>query len=283
VLRQVEVEMGSNQSDLQLSGKVVVVTGAARGIGAAIAKAFGSAKCKVLVADRMKRVDGRAKAETVAQEIMRAGGQASVMQIDVSDQSQVSKMFETAEKEFGRVDIFISNAAIMKGGYIWDTDLKNLQEHFDVNVKGSFLCCQAAAKQMIKQGSGGKIIVISSIDGIEGNEAEIAYAMSKASLILMTKCMALELAKHKINVNAIAPGWVDTEMTIPYLNEALLKELKKRIPVGELAKPEQIAGGALFLASPLSSFMTGHVMVMDGGQTIDQTIRAGETAVQYSA
>ena len=270
-------------ADLQLSGKVVVVTGAARGIGAAIAKAFGSAKCKVLVADRMRRPDGRARAETIAQEIAKAGGEAFVMQVDVSDQTQVDKMFQTAVEKFGKIDIFVSNAAIMRGGYIWDTDLKNLQEHFDVNVKGSFQCCQAVAKRMIKQGTGGKIIIISSIDGMEGNEAEIAYAMSKASLILLMKCMAVELAQHKINVNAIAPGWVETEMTVPFLNDALLKEVRKRIPLGDMAKPEQIAGGALFLASHLSSFMTGHVMVMDGGQTINQTIKAGETAVQYSA
>ncbi len=270
------------RADLQLSGKVVVVTGAARGIGAAIAKAFGSAKCKVLVADRMRRPDGRARAETIAQEIAKAGGEAFVMQVDVSDQTQVDKMFQTAVEKFGKIDIFVSNAAIMRGGYIWDTDLKNLQEHFDVNVKGSFQCCQAAAKRMIKQGTGGKIVIISSIDGMEGNEAEIAYAMSKASLILLMKCMAVELAQHKINVNAIAPGWVETEMTVPFLNDALLKEVRKRIPLGDMAKPEQIAGGALFLASHLSSFMTGHVMVMDGGQTINQTIKAGETAVQYS-
>jgi NAD(P)-dependent dehydrogenase (short-subunit alcohol dehydrogenase family) len=277
------IEMSSSYpADLQLSGKVVVVTGAARGIGAAIAKAFGSAKCKVLVADRMRRPDGRARAETVAQEIAKAGGEAFVMQIDVSDQAQVDKMFQTAAEKFGKIDIFVSNAAIMRGGYIWDTDLKNLQEHFDVNVKGSFQCCQAAAKRMIKQGTGGKIVIISSIDGMEGNEAEIAYAMSKASLILLMKCMAVELAQHKINVNAIAPGWVETEMTVPFLNDALLKEVRRRIPLGDMAKPEQIAGGALFLASHLSSFMTGHVMVMDGGQTINQTIKAGETAVQYS-
>ena len=269
-------------ADLQLSGKVVVVTGAARGIGAAIAKAFGSAKCKVLVADRMKRSDGQAKAEAVAKEIVKAGGEAFVMQVDVSDAMQVDKMFQTAVEKFGRIDIFVNNAAIMRGGYIWDTDLKNLQEHFDINVKGSFQCCQAAAKQLIKQGTGGKIIIISSIDGMEGNEAEIAYAMSKASLILLMKCMAVELAQHKINVNAIAPGWVETEMTVPYLNDALLKEVQRRIPLGNMAKPEQIAGGALFLGSHLSSFMTGHVMVMDGGQTINQTIKAGENAVQYS-
>jgi NAD(P)-dependent dehydrogenase (short-subunit alcohol dehydrogenase family) len=272
----------SPTSSLQLSGKVVIVTGAARGIGEATAQAFGNQKCKVIIADRMKRPDGRTRAEALSRRITDAGGQALVMQVDVSDTAQVEKMFQTTLEKFGRVDVLVNNAAIMKGGYIWDTDEENLQEHLDVNVKGAFKCCQMAAKQMIKQGDGGKIIIISSIDGIEGNEAEIGYSMSKATLILLMKCMAVELGQYKINVNAIAPGWVETEMTVPYLNDALMKEVRKRIPLGGMAKPEQIAGGVLFLASPLSSFMTGHVMVMDGGQTINQTIKAEGSAVQYS-
>jgi NAD(P)-dependent dehydrogenase (short-subunit alcohol dehydrogenase family) len=263
--------------DLQLSGKVVVVTGAARGIGEAIARAFGFAKCSVLVADRMKRPDGRSRGEALAKQIEKAGGHALVMQVDISDPEQVEKMFKAAVEKFGRVDVFVNNAAIMKGGFLISTDDKNLQEHLDINVKGSFHCCQLAANQMIKQGKGGKIIVISSIDGIEGNEGEISYAMSKAALILMTKCMAVELAPHKINVNAIAPGWVATEMSVPYVDAPLMKEIQKRVPLGAMAKPEEIAGGALFLASPLSSYVTGHVLVMDGGQTVNLTIKAGES------
>jgi len=263
--------------DLQLSGKVVVVTGAARGIGEAIARAFGFAKCSVLVADRMKRPDGRSRGEALAKQIEKAGGHAIVMQVDISDPEQVEKMFKAAVEKFGRVDVFVNNAAIMKGGFLISTDDKNLQEHLDINVKGSFHCCQLAANQMIKQGKGGKIIVISSIDGIEGNEGEISYAMSKAALILMTKCMAVELAPHKINVNAIAPGWVATEMSVPYVDAPLMKEIQKRVPLGAMAKPEEIAGGALFLASPLSSYVTGHVLVMDGGQTVNLTIKAGES------
>jgi len=263
--------------DLQLLGKVVVVTGAARGIGEAIARAFGFAKCSVLVADRMKRPDGRSRGEALAKQIEKAGGHAIVMQVDISDPEQVEKMFKAAVEKFGRVDVFVNNAAIMKGGFLISTDDKNLQEHLDINVKGSFHCCQLAANQMIKQGKGGKIIVISSIDGIEGNEGEISYAMSKAALILMTKCMAVELAPHKINVNAIAPGWVATEMSVPYVDAPLMKEIQKRVPLGAMAKPEEIAGGALFLASPLSSYVTGHVLVMDGGQTVNLTIKAGES------
>ena len=267
--------------DLQLSGKVVVVTGAARGIGEAIARAFGFAKCSVLVADRMKRPDGRSRGEALAKQIEKAGGHALVMQVDIGDPEQVEKMFKAAVEKFGRVDVFVNNAAIMKGGFLISTDDKNLQEHLDINVKGSFHCCQLAANQMIKQGKGGKIIVISSIDGIEGNEGEISYAMSKAALILMTKCMAVELAPHKINVNAIAPGWVATEMSVPYVDAPLMKEIQKRVPLGAMAKPEEIAGGALFLASPLSSYVTGHVLVMDGGQTVNLTIKAGESIPVY--
>jgi 3-oxoacyl-[acyl-carrier protein] reductase len=225
----------------------------------------------------MKRPDGRSRGEALAKQIEKAGGHALVMQVDISDPEQVEKMFKAAVEKFGRVDVFVNNAAIMKGGFLISTDDKNLQEHLDINVKGSFHCCQLAANQMIKQGKGGKIIVISSIDGIEGNEGEISYAMSKAALILMMKCMAVELAPHKINVNAIAPGWVATEMSVPYVDAPLMKEIQKRVPLGAMAKPEEIAGGALFLASPLSSYVTGHVLVMDGGQTVNLTIKAGES------
>jgi 3-oxoacyl-[acyl-carrier protein] reductase len=275
--------MGSESyPNLQLAGKVVVVTGAARGIGEAIARAFGLSKCSVLIADRMKRPDGRSRAEALAKQIESAGGQALVVQVDISDPTQADKMFKTAVVRFGRVDIFVNNAAIMRGGYLVNTDSKNLQEHLDINVKGSFRCCQLAANQMIRQGQAGRIIVISSIDGMEGNEGEIAYAMSKAALILMMKCMAVELAPYKINVNAIAPGWVATEMSVPYVDGPLMKEIQKRVPLGAMATPEQIAGGALFLASPLADYVTGHVLVMDGGQTANLTIKAGDTAVQYS-
>jgi len=273
---------GNTYSQLGLEGKAVVVTGAARGIGEAIARAFGSNKCSVLVADRMKRSDGQQRAQATVDDIMKSGGRAIAMKVDVSDKAQVEKMLQTAIDRFGRVDIFVNNAAIMKGGSLVDMNDVNLQEHFDVNVKGCFYCCQLAARQMIKQGSGGKIVVIASVDGLEAEEGIVAYSASKAALTLMTKCMAVELARHKINVNAIAPGWVETDMTVPYLNDALMKELGKRIPAGYMAKPEQIASAALFLASPLSDYVMGHVLVVDGGLTSNITIKADEGSVQYS-
>jgi len=267
--------------NLSLSGKVVVVTGAARGIGEAIARAFGRMGCKVVIADRMRRPDGQKRCDALAEDIRRAGGEALVMRLDVSDRSQVENMLNVTIERFGHLDVFINNAAIMKGGSLIDMDEKNLQEHFDVNIKGAFYCCQVVAKQMIKQGTGGRIIIISSVDGLEAEEGIVAYSSSKASLIMMMKCMAVELSKHKINVNAIAPGWVETDMTVPYLNDALMKELEKRIPSGYMAKPEEIAGGALFLASHLANYVTGHVLVIDGGLTSNITIKAGEGVVQY--
>jgi len=271
-----------NQADLQLEGKVVIVTGAARGIGEAIAKSFGSAHCKVVVADRMRRADGRKRAESLAKKIVEDGGQALVMQVDVSDRSQIEGMIEKTLERFGRIDVFVNNAAIMKGGSLISMDEDNLMEHLNINVKGCFNCCQMAAKQMMKQGAGGKIIIISSVDGIEAEEGIVAYSASKAALILMMKCMAIELAPHKVNVNAIAPGWVETDMTVPYLNEALERELRKRIPAGCMAKPEQIAGGALFLASPLADYVNGHVLVIDGGLLSNITVKAEEGAVKYT-
>lgn len=274
--------MSFKDYNLQLDGKIVVVTGAARGIGEAIARAFGLAHCNVVIADRMKRPDGRKRCETLAAEITKAGSQALVMQVDVSERGQVEAMFARTIERFGRIDVFVNNAAIMKGGLLIDMDEKNLQEHFEVNVRGCMNCCQLAAKQMIKQGNGGKVIIISSVDGMEAEEGTVAYSASKAALILMMKCMAVELGPHGINVNAIAPGWVETDMTVPFLNEPLLKELQKRIPTGGMAKPDQIAGGALFLASELASYVTGHVLVIDGGLLPNITIKAGEASVQYT-
>jgi NAD(P)-dependent dehydrogenase (short-subunit alcohol dehydrogenase family) len=276
-----EVVSEMSSPALSLEGKVVIVTGAARGIGEALARAFGSAKCNVVIADRMKRADGRERAEALAKELVSNGGRAIVVQTDVSDHAQVQRMFQTAIEKFGRVDVLVNNAAIMKGGSLLDMDEQNLKDHFEINVKGCFDCCQTAAKQMIKQGNGGKIIIISSVDGIEAEEGIVAYSASKAALILMMKCMAVELAPHKINVNAIAPGWVESDMTVPYLNNGLIKELKKRIPAGYMAKPEQMAGGALFLASSLSDYVNGHVLVIDGGLTSNITIKADQGGVQY--
>ena len=268
------IVMSESSSDLQLSGKVAIVTGSARGIGAAIARTYGAAKCCVVIADRMKRTDGLERAESMAMDIRRKGGQALVMKVDISDPTQVETMIQTTIEKFGRLDIFVANAGIFRAIHTLETTRDDLDEFLDINLKGTFYGCQLAAKQMVKQGSG-KIIVISSVDGLEANEANLPYSMSKAALSLLVKCMAVDLGSSGINVNGIAPGWIETEMT--HMTEGLTKEFQKRVPLGRLGKPENIAGGALFLASSLSDYVTGHVLVIDGGQTINISIRDAST------
>jgi len=263
--------------DFGLDGKVVIVTGAARGIGAAIARAFGQAHAYVILADRMKRPDGRQRCEALVKEIRSNGGKAVIVQTDVSNYSQVERMVEAAVSEFGRLDVLVSNAGIVRAGSALDIDEDNWSENLDINAKGCLFSCQVSAKQMIKQGKGGKIIAITSVDGMAAEEGLISYSASKAAMIMIVKCLAVELAPYKINVNGIAPGWIETEMSVsPFLPdriEALKKALEERIPLGYMAQPEAIAGGALYLASPLSDYVTGHILVIDGGLLSDITIR----------
>lgn len=267
----------ASKIDFGLDGKVVIVTGAARGIGAAMARAFGQAHADVVLADRMRRPDGRQRCEVLAREITSRGGRATIVQADVSNYSQVERMVETAVSAFGRLDVLVANAGIAREEPALEADEDNWYENLDINAKGCLFCCQAAAKQMIRQGKGGKIITITSIDGMAAEEGLISYSASKAAATMIVKCLAVELAPHKINVNGIAPSWVETEMSVgPFLPdrvEALRKALKGRVPLGYMAQPEAIAGGALYLASPLSDYVTGHILVIDGGLLSDITIR----------
>ena len=267
----------TSKIDFGLDGKVAIVTGAARGIGAAIARAFGQAYAHVVLADRMSRPDGRQRCEVLVKEIRSVGGRAIIVQTDVSNYSQVERMVETAVSEFGRLDVLVSNAGVAREGSALEIDEDNWYENLDTNAKGCLFCCQVAAKQMIKQGKGGKIIAITSIDGMAAEEGLISYSASKAAVIMIVKCLAVELAPYRINVNGIAPGWIETEMSMspfsPDKIEILRKVLKERVPLGYMAQPGAIAGGALYLASPLSEYVTGHILVIDGGLLSDITIR----------
>jgi NAD(P)-dependent dehydrogenase (short-subunit alcohol dehydrogenase family) len=267
----------SSGIDFGLDGKAVIVTGAARGIGAAIARAFGLAHADVLLADRMKRLDGRRRCESLATEIVSAGRKARVVQTDVSDYGQVERMVETADSEFGGLDILVANAGVAKDKPALEIDEENWNENLTINAKGCLNCCRAAAKQMIRQGRGGKIVAISSIDGIAAETGLLSYSASKAAVNMIVKCLALELSPYRINVNGIAPGWVESEMSVGDLSadrvEALRKALKERIPLGYMAQPEAIAGGALYLASPLSDYVTGQILVIDGGLLSNMTIK----------
>jgi len=255
---------------MRLEGKVAIVTGGAQGIGRAICLRYAKEGAKVVVADL--KLEG---AQAVADEIHAAGGQAVAVAVDVRDQSQVQKMVDTAVETFGGVDILVNNAGVGKIIPFFETTEQDWDFIFDVNCKGLLWCSQAAARRMIEQGRGGKIINLASQAGRRGEAHVLAYCASKACVISMTQSMALALAPHKINVNAIAPGIVDT----PFWEEVdrqfakilgwEVGEPKRRfseqIPIGRIEQPEDVAGAAVFLSSSDADYITQQCLNVDGG------------------
>ena len=241
-----------------LSGKTAVVTGGTRGIGHAIAQALAGAGAKVAICGR----DG-AKAEAAAAGV---GGGVKGYACDVSDPAQLERLVESVERDLGPVDILVNNAGITKdnllfriGGDDWDAVL-------DTNLKGAFLLTKLAARGMIKR-RWGRIINITSVVGLTGNKGQANYAASKAGLIGLTKSVAKELASRNVLVNAVAPGYVATEMTQAISDEARTA-LQAAIPLGRLGQGEDIAHAVLFLASDWASYITGQVLVVDGGMVM---------------
>ncbi|MFA6278536.1 MAG: SDR family NAD(P)-dependent oxidoreductase [Candidatus Paceibacterota bacterium] len=247
---------------MDLSEKVAIVTGGAMGIGFAIASRLAEAGAKVLIADK-----DTAAAEAAAAKI----NGSTAFAVDVSDESQVESMITKAVSELGGVDILINNAGIYPEVSVMDASLADFEKILAINLKGAFLCAQAAAKQMIEQGRGGSIINITSIDALHPSSIGLAfYDASKHGLWGFTKNLALELAPHKIWVNAIAPGGVSTPGTGlgKPVDPALAKIMEPfiaKIPMHRMADADEIAKVALFLASDLSSYMTGSQIVVDGG------------------
>ena len=254
----------------RLDGKVAIVTGGAQGIGRASALRFASEGAKVMIADLQE-----AGARTVAEEIGKAGGEAAGMTVDVRNRDQVQAVVDETVARFGGVDILMNNAGVIKITPFLEIDEAEWDLLFDVNCKGLLWFSQAAARQMIEQGRGGKIINVASQAGRRGESLVLTYCASKATVISMTQSMALALAPHKINVNAIAPGIVDTplwESNDRRFAELLGMEVgePKRtfvgmIPLGRIEQPEDVAGMAAFLASPDSDYITQQCYNVDGG------------------
>jgi 3-oxoacyl-[acyl-carrier protein] reductase len=245
----------------QLANQIAVVTGAGRGIGRAIALRFAAEGADIVCVSRT--AENSAK---VAAEVRALGRKAWAHAVDVSDAAAVSAAGEKILAEAGRVDILVNNAGVTRDGLImrmseadWDTVL-------DTNLKGAFLFTKAFARALIKQRSG-RIINIASVIGLIGNAGQCNYAASKAALIGFTKAVARELASRGITANALAPGFIETDMTAG-LNEALRAELLKTIPLNALGQPEDIAQAALFLASPAAHYITGQVLTVDGGMVM---------------
>ena len=243
---------------MKLKNKVAIVTGSSRGIGKAIALAFAREGANVVV--NYVRSEDEAKEVVKGIEALNSTGIA--IKADISESKDVENMVNKVIEKFGRIDVLVNNAGIgahlLKG-----SDIEKWDKIMDVNLKGVFLCSQAVAKVMLKQKSG-NIINISSIAGIEPGLSSLYYSISKAGVIMLTKCLALELAPY-VRVNSIAPGYVKTPMMTRALSE---EEIVKSIPLGRLGTPEDIANVAIFLASSDSDYITGQVIVVDGGKAI---------------
>ena len=246
----------------RLTGKVAVVTGASRGIGRAIALRLAQEGAAVVI----NYNGSKERAQEVKTEIESAGGAAQIMQCDVADAASCDEMFQTIMKEFGRIDILVNNAGITRDGLLMKMAEEDFDAVIDTNLKGTFHCIRAVSRQMLRQRSG-RIINLSSVSGVLGNAGQANYSASKAGIIGLTKSAARELASRNINVNAIAPGFVDTDMTIT-LSDKVKEGAKGQIPLGRFGKPEEVAELALFLSSEKSDYITGQVINIDGGMVM---------------
>jgi NAD(P)-dependent dehydrogenase (short-subunit alcohol dehydrogenase family) len=242
-----------------LSGKIALITGAGQGIGEAMAHRFASAGAAVGVADLVG-----ANAEAVARRISDNGCRALPIQADISDPLSVERMMNAAVEAFGRLDILINNAGIGHARAFLETPLDEWNKVLATNLTGTFLCAQAAARLMVAQGSG-TIVNVGSISGERGGTGRAAYGAAKAGVILLTKVMAVELSTLGVRVNCISPGPTETEQVRQCHDAATREAYHRLLPVKRYAHPDEIAAAALFLASPDSSFVTGHILNVDGG------------------
>jgi NAD(P)-dependent dehydrogenase (short-subunit alcohol dehydrogenase family) len=252
-------------SYLSLQGKVALVTGGSRGIGRAIALQFADAGADVIVSSR-KLPD----LEKTAEEIKNKGRRSLAISAHNAKMDELKNLVSRVKDEFGRIDILVNNAAanpVM-------ADVLHMEEApFDlimnVNVKGYYFLSQAAAKMMVEQGKGGAIINVASVGGFFVTVGLGPYCMSKAAIIMMTKCLAAELGSYNIRVNCIAPGIVQTRFSEAlWSNEKLMAEAMKKMALKKISQPEEIARTALYLASDASSFMTGSTLIIDGGANL---------------
>ncbi|GIN37949.1 MULTISPECIES: 3-oxoacyl-ACP reductase FabG [Heyndrickxia] len=243
---------------MRLKDKVAIITGAANGIGFAAAKRFAEEGAKVVIAD-FNEAEGVMRQTELNEE----GYNVIFVQVDVSNKDSVGMMVEQVVSTFGTVDILINNAGITRDAMLTKMKQEDFQQVLDVNLTGVFNCTQAVAPFMIDQGQG-KIVSTSSVSGVYGNVGQTNYAAAKAAIIGMTKTWAKELGRKGINVNAVAPGFTETNMvaTVP---EKVVEAMKASIPMQRLGKPEDIANAYLFLASNESDYVNGIVLHVDGG------------------
>lgn len=245
-----------------LQGKSVLVTGASRGIGRTIALELAAKGANVAV----NYAGSEGKAQEVVDEIIEQGGRAVKIQANVANESEVKAMIKEVISEFGSLDILVNNAGITRDNLLMRMKEQEFDDVIDTNLKGVFLCMKAVARQMMKQRSG-RIINVASIVGVSGNPGQANYVAAKAGVIGITKSTALELASRNILVNAVAPGFITTDMT-DALSEEQQKDILAMIPLAKLGKPQDVANVVRFLASEDANYITGQTIHIDGGMVM---------------
>jgi len=247
---------------IDFRGKVAVVTGANRGIGSAIAKTLASYGAEVAINYPAQIADAETDAESLVRELSAMGRMAIAVAADVTNSDEIEQMFKTVEQELGLVAILVNNAGITADGPAIRMSLEDWERVLKVNLTGTFLCSKIAIKRMLKKG--GSIVNLASLMAQTGNSGQANYCASKGGIISLTKSLAREYASRKIRVNAVAPGFIETSMTMAIPEEARLEWIKQ-IPSARAGSPQEVADVVAFLASDLASYLTGVIIPIDGG------------------
>lgn len=245
-----------------LENQVAIVTGASRGIGRSVALALAKEGAAVIV----NYNGSKEKAEEVVKEIQENGGKAEACACNVADSNAVNSLFADVLARYGQIDILVNNAGITKDGLLMRMSDADYEQVMDINLKGAFNCSRAAAKAMLKKRSG-RIINMSSVSGVTGNAGQANYSASKAGMIGLTKSVAREVASRGITVNAVAPGFIETDMS-KALPEKVREGVLSQIPLARFGQPEDVAWAVVFLASGKGKYITGQVLQIDGGMVM---------------
>ncbi len=260
----VATDHGLRTHAMKLAGRVALVTGASAGIGRAAALALAKEGADVAL-NYLTYPDS---AQELAEQIRALGRRALLFPVDVSRQDDVEAMVDRLTKEWGRLDIFVSSAVYSDREPFLTANMEGFRRTIDVTMWGAFYGLRAAARQMIRQGQGGNAVIVSSAQARVAHPTCMAYNMAKAAIDQMARTAALELAPHRIRVNIVYPGWTDTPGERKFFSEELMQEACKQLPLGRMAKPEEIARGILFLVDPESEYITGSTLFVDGGSQL---------------
>ncbi|HEY8490292.1 MAG TPA: SDR family oxidoreductase [Dehalococcoidia bacterium] len=247
-----------------LAGRVALVTGGNGGIGRAVALGLREAGARVAVTGRNPEKNAAVAAEL--------GDSALVFPLDVRDEEAVAGVVRSVVERLGRLDVLVNNAGVAQPGSVLTLPRSDWQAVIDTHLTGSFLCAKHAAAAMAARGEGGKIINVGSMYSLFGPPNLASYAAAKAGILGLTRALAVELARHRIQVNAILPGWHETEMTRRLPGTRLGEEIRRRTPAGRWGTPEDVVGAAIFLASPASDFVTGVCLPVDGGYSVSERL-----------